>query len=154
MMLFSSTSGITPNPEICTGFYLRFGCTALAALIDGRVAIAIDLSPATFITKLLHSGGCGRVASGNLLRNLKQKLNQKWTGCTDHAADRCDGASDHCVTVYSYVFQCPVCLDQIALFDCLKHLRRCSAGKTKIIEFVYIANHMGLRKRLERSSMI
>jgi len=96
------------------------GGTALAALMEGRAAIAIDLSPAaTFITK----NYCTPVdveelerAFGELERRVKPEMDWLYeTRC-----DRCDGRATTAYTVYSYVFQCPRCLEKVALFDCVE----------------------------------
>jgi 16S rRNA G966 N2-methylase RsmD len=96
------------------------GGTALAALMEGRTAIAIDLSPAaTFITK----NYCTPVdvdelqrAFEELERRVKPELD--WLYAT--RCDRCEGRATTAYTVYSQVFQCPRCLEKVALFDCVE----------------------------------
>ncbi len=94
------------------------GGTALAALMEERKAIAIDLSPAaTLITK----NYCTPVDINELKRGFKQlektiKTEMDWLYET--RCDRCDGRAMTNYTVWSYVFECPRCLKRIPLFDC------------------------------------
>ena len=96
------------------------GGTALAALMEGRAAIAIDLSPAaTFITK----NYCTPVDVAALQRAFEELERQvrpemDWLYAT--RCDRCDGRATTAYTVYSYVFRCPRCLEKVALFDCVE----------------------------------
>jgi DNA modification methylase len=96
------------------------GGTALAALMEGRAAIAIDLSPAaTFITK----NYCTPVDVGELQRafeELRAKVKPEMDWLYETRCDRCDGRATTAYTVYSYVFQCPRCLEKFPLFDCVK----------------------------------
>jgi len=96
------------------------GSTALAALMEGRAAIAIDLSPAaTFITK--HY--CTPVDVDELQRafeELQTRVKPEMDWLYETRCDRCDGRAITAYTVYSYVFQCPRCLEQVPLFDCVE----------------------------------
>ncbi|MEJ5197883.1 MAG: DNA methyltransferase [Anaerolineae bacterium] len=104
------------------------GGTALAALMEGRAAIAIDLSPAaTFITK----NYCTPVdvhelqeAFAELQRKVKPEMD--WLYAT--RCDRCDGRATTAYTVYSYVFRCPRCLEKVPLFDCVEVTQGPGAG--------------------------
>jgi 16S rRNA G966 N2-methylase RsmD len=94
------------------------GGTALAALMEGRAAIAIDLSPAaTFITK----NYCTPVDVDELQRafeELKAKVKPEMDWLYETRCDRCDGRATTAYTVYSYVFECPKCGERTPLFDC------------------------------------
>jgi 16S rRNA G966 N2-methylase RsmD len=109
------------------------GGTALAALMDGRAAIAIDLSPAaTFITK----NYCTPVDVGELERAFaelerKVKPEMEWLYAT--RCDRCDGRALTSYTVYSQVFRCERCLRSVPLFDCVDVERTTQAGKPKTV---------------------
>ena len=96
------------------------GGTALAALMEGRAAIAIDLSPAaTFITK----NYCTPVDVEELQRafeELQEKVKPEMDWLYATRCDRCDGRATTAYTVYSYVFRCPRCLERVALFDCVE----------------------------------
>lgn len=109
------------------------GGTALAALMEGRAAIAIDLSPAaTFITK----NYCTPVDVGELARafaelEAKVKPEMEWLYAT--RCDRCDGRALTSYTVYSQVFRCERCLAEVPLFDCVEVASTTLAGKPKTI---------------------
>jgi DNA modification methylase len=107
------------------------GSTALAALIEGRKAIAIDRSPAaTFITK--HY--CTPIAPDALRRayeTLCSKVSREMEWLYSTRCDRCDGDATTSYTVYSQVFQCPRCLGKVPLFDCVEVDGETAAGKSK-----------------------
>ena len=94
------------------------GGTALAALIEGRKAIAIDRSPAaTFITK----NYCTPVDVDELqaaFEELKEKVKPEIDWLYETRCDRCGGKATTAYTVYSQRFRCPRCLETVALFDC------------------------------------
>lgn len=96
------------------------GGTALAALMEGRAAVAIDLSPAaTFITK----NYCTPVHPDELqaaFDELKRKVAPEIHWLYETRCDRCDGRATTGYTVFSYVFQCPRCLEKTSLFDCIE----------------------------------
>jgi len=107
------------------------GGTALAALMEGRAAIAIDLSPAaTFITK----NYCTPVDVDELqmlFEELKAKVKPELDWLYETRCDRCDGRATTGYTVYSYVFQCPRCLEMMPLFDCVEVQSETKYGKPK-----------------------
>jgi len=109
------------------------GGTALAALMEERVAIAIDLSPAaTFITK----NYCTPVDVDELQREfdgLQRKVKPEMDWLYETRCDRCDGRATIAYTVYSYVFQCPRCLGKVVMFDCPEVQSQTAAGKPKTI---------------------
>lgn len=109
------------------------GGTALAALMEGRKAIAIDRSPAaTFITK----NYCTPVDVAELqaaFEELKKKVKPEIDWLYETRCDRCGGKATTAYTVYSQTFQCPRCLQQVALFDCVEIEGRTAKGKPKKI---------------------
>ncbi len=109
------------------------GGTALAALMEGRAAIAIDLSPAaTFITK----NYCTPVDVDELQRafeELKAKVKPEMDWLYETRCDRCDGRATTAYTVYSYVFECPKCGERTPLFDCPEVQVAGKDGKPKSI---------------------
>ncbi|MCI0726506.1 MAG: site-specific DNA-methyltransferase [Chloroflexi bacterium] len=109
------------------------GGTALAALMEGRVALAIDLSPAaTFITKnycTLVDVAALEQAFAELQARVQPEMD--WLYAT--RCDRCDGKATTAYTVYSYVFQCPRCLEKVTLFDCVEAEGGTAKGKPKKI---------------------
>ena len=125
------------------------GGTALAALMEGRKAIAIDRSPAaTFITK----NYCTPVdpaelqaAFGELARKVKPEMDWLYeTRC-----DRCGGVATTAYTVYSQVFKCPRCLEKVALFDCvLKTLTpgERGGGKSGVQKLYPVCHRVGIEE--------
>ena len=109
------------------------GGTALAALMEGRKAIAIDRSPAaTFITK----NYCAPVDVEELkaaFEELKKKVKPEIDWLYETKCDRCGGKATTAYTVYSQVFQCPRCMEKVALFDCQEVEGRTQKGKLKKI---------------------
>lgn len=109
------------------------GGTALAALMEGRKAIAIDRSPAaTFITK----NYCTPVDVHELQKafeELKRRVKPEIDGLYETKCDRCGGKATTAYTVYSQVFQCPRCLEKVALFDCVEVEGETAKGKPKKI---------------------
>lgn len=110
------------------------GTTALAALLEGRSAISIDISPAaTFIAK----NHCTPIDTDELqrsLENVQKSIYREIDWLYETRCDRCDGRATTGYTVYSYVFQCPRCLEKTPLFDCVetnndkgKNIRACPA---------------------------
>ena len=92
------------------------GGTALAALMEGRKAIAIDRSPAaTFITK----NYCTLVDPDALqaaFKDLKGKVKSEIDWLYETWCDRCGGKATTYATVYSAIFQCKRCLSDVPLF--------------------------------------
>jgi DNA modification methylase len=109
------------------------GGTALAALLDGRKAIAIDRSPAaTFITK----NYCTPVnpdALEEALHRLQRKVKKEIDWLYETVCDRCGGRATTGYTVYSQVFQCSRCLEKVPLFDCVEVEGETTAGKPKTV---------------------
>jgi len=109
------------------------GGTALAALMEGRAAIAIDRSPAaTFITK----NYCTPVDVKELqaaFEELREKVKPEIDWLYETKCDRCGGKATTAYTVYSQVFQCPRCSEKVPLFDCIEIEGATSAGKPKKI---------------------
>lgn len=109
------------------------GGTALAALMEGRKAIAIDRSPAaTFISK----NYCTPVDVNELQKafeELKAKVKSEIDWLYETRCDRCGGNATTAYTVYSQVFQCPRCLEKIPLFDCVEVAGKTAKGKPKKI---------------------
>ena len=109
------------------------GGTALAALMEGRKAIAIDRSPAaTFITK----NYCTPVdieALQQAFEELKARVKSEIDRLYETRCDRCDGRATTAYTVYSQVFQCPRCLEKVPLFDCVEVAGKTAKGKPKKI---------------------
>lgn len=123
----------TKSGDLVLDPFCGSGGTALAALMEGRKAIAIDRSPAaTFITK----NYCApadlnelQQAFDHLSHNAKPKIDWLYeTRC-----DRCGGKATTEKTVYSQIFQCSRCLEKVPLFDCVKADGQTAKGKPKKI---------------------
>ena len=124
-------SHYTQPGDLVLDSFCGSGGTALAALIEGRAAIAIDLSPAaTFITK----NYCTPVDVEGLQRafaDLQRKMKLELDWLYETRCDRCDGRATTTYTVYSYVFRCPRCLEKLALFDCVEVEGQTGDGRPK-----------------------
>ena len=122
---FTNSNDIVMDP------FSGSGGTSLAALMEGRKAVAIDRSPAaTFLTK----NHCTVVDAAELRRVfdcLLEKIRPELKWLYETRCDRCDGKADTDYTVYSQVFQCPRCLKKIPLFDCRQVDSQTAAGKPK-----------------------
>lgn len=128
------------------------GGTALAALMEGRAAIAIDLSPAaTFITK----NYCTPVDVDELQRafeELKAKVKPEMDWLYETRCDRCDGRAKTSYVVCSQVFQCPRCLEKFPLFDCPEIESTTLLGKPKKIRVCPICQSKGIEEEISTRS--
>jgi len=124
----------TSEEELVLDPFSGSGGTALAALMEGRKAIAIDLSPAaSFITK----NYCTPVDVNklqNAFEDLKKTVKSEISWLYETRCDRCGGKASTLYTVYSHIFQCPRCLEKVPLFDCIDALGTTSKGKPKKIK--------------------
>ncbi len=127
------------------------GGTALAALMEGRKAIAIDRSPAaTFITK----NYCTPVDVDELkaaFEELKRKVKPEIDWLYETRCDRCGGKATTAYTVYSQVFQCPRCMEKVALFDCPEADGRTKAGKPKKVRVCPHCQRRGIAEEISTS---
>lgn len=125
------------------------GGTALAALMEGRAAIAIDLSPAaTFITK----NYCTPVDVDELqaaFAELEQRVKPEMEWLYETRCDRCEGRATTAYIIYSQVFQCSRCLEKVPLFDCKDSEGFAASGKPKNIK---VCPHCYARGHVEEIS--
>jgi DNA modification methylase len=109
------------------------GGTALAALMEGRKAIAIDRSPAaTFITK----NYCTPVDPDELreaFEQVKAKVKGEIDWLYETKCERCGGKATTGYTVHSEQFQCLRCMNFVALFDCVEVEQTDEKGLTRTI---------------------
>ena len=128
------------------------GGTALAALMEGRKAIAIDRSPAaTFITKNYCTPvdvDALQAAFDELKRKVKPEID--WLYAT--RCDRCGGPATTAYTVYSQVFQCPRCLEKVPLFDCVEVQGRTAKGKPKKVRVCPHCYERGIEEEISTRS--
>ena len=109
------------------------GGTALAVLLDGRKAIAIDRSPAaTFIAKN-HCTPVDPDALRAAFQRVRREIQPEIDWLYETRCDRCGGKATTGYTVYSQVFQCPRCLAKIPLYDCGVDEAETANGKTKAV---------------------
>ncbi len=124
------------------------GGTALAALMTGSKAIAIDRSPAaTFITKN-YCTPVDVAALKQAFERLKQKVKPEIDWLYETRCDRCDGPAMTAYTVYSQVFQCPRCLDKVPLFDCIEIKRQTAKGTIKMLNVCPICYKLGIEEEI------
>jgi DNA modification methylase len=127
------------------------GGTALAALMEGRKAIAIDRSPAaTFITK----NYCTPVDLHELQKafeELQRKVKPEIDWLYETHCDRCGGKATTSYTVYSQVFQCPRCLEKIAIYDCVEMEGKTTKGKPKTINVCPHCHKRGMKEEISTS---
>ncbi|MGO9115555.1 MAG: DNA methyltransferase [Thermoguttaceae bacterium] len=103
--------------EIVLDPFCGSGGTALAAMLEGRTAIALDRSPAAVFIARNH---CTTVdpnvvqhAADELIAATRPELDWLYeTRC-----DRCDGPARTAYTVYSELFRCPYCGQMASLAD-------------------------------------
>lgn len=107
------------------------GGTALAALMEGRKALAIDRSPAaTFITKNYCTPVDVEVLK-QAFAQIQRAVQKEMDWLYETRCDRCEGAATTGYTVYSQVFQCPRCLNKVPLYDCCTVDTETAGGKPK-----------------------
>ncbi len=128
------------------------GGTALAALMEGRKAIAIDRSPAaTFITK----NYCTPVDVDELQKafdELKKKVKPEIDWLYETRCDRCGGKAMTAYTVYSQVFRCGRCFNKVPLFDCVEEQGKAKNGKDKKISACPHCHKNGIIEEISTSS--
>lgn len=128
------------------------GGTALAALMEGRKAIAIDRSPAaTFIAK----NYCTPVDVAELkqaFEELKKKVKPEIDWLYETKCDRCGGKATTTYTVYSQVFECPRCLEMVPLFDCVQVAGNSTNGKEKLMNVCPHCHTRGINEEISTRS--
>ncbi len=124
------------------------GGTALAALMSGRKAIAIDLSPAaTFITKN-YCTLVDVVALRKAFEELKQRVKLEIDWLYETRCDRCGGMATMTYTVYSQVFQCPRCLEKVPLSDCVEVKEKTAKSQEKKIKVCPFCYKSGIEEEI------
>ncbi len=128
------------------------GGTALAALMEGRKAVAIDRSPAaTFITSN-YCTPVDAVAVRKALAEVRRKVQKEMDWLYETKCDRCGGAATTGYTVYSQVFQCSRCLTKLPLFDCVQVEAQTAKGKAKKVNVCPHCHQKGHREIIRSQS--
>ncbi len=139
----------TKSGDLVADPFCGSGSTGLAALMEGRKAILIDRSPAaTFIAK----NYCTPVDVNELQKafeDLQLKVKPELDWLYETRCDRCGGKATTVYTVYSQVFQCPRCLEKVALFDCPEVESRTAAGKPKKIHVCPNCFSRGIQEQIK-----
>ncbi|MGD0897890.1 MAG: DNA methyltransferase [Thermoguttaceae bacterium] len=109
------------------------GGTALAAVLEGRKAVALDRSPAAAFIARNYSTPADpaevAAALGDVLAAARPELDWLYeTRC-----DRCDGPASTQSVVSSEQFACPGCLRRVPLVDCPSAEGRTAAGRPKFL---------------------
>jgi hypothetical protein len=133
----------TKPGEIVLDPFCGSGGTALAALLDGRKAIAIDRSPAaTFITK----NHCTPVDTDELreaFHQVRQQIQPEIDWLYETRCDRCGAKAMTGYTIYSQVFRCPRCLAKVTQYDCDGDEALTASGKSKTVKVCPICHAKG-----------
>lgn len=140
----------TQHGDLVLDPFCGSGSTALAALLENRKAVAIDRSPAaTFITK--------NYCTPEDVQEVQAAFNELWLRVQQEIdwlyetrCDRCGGKASTAYTIYSYVFQCPRCLEKVPLFDCKEVTGHTAEGKPKQIN---VCPHCYARGLVEEISL-
>jgi DNA modification methylase len=142
----------TKSGDLVLDPFCGSGSTALAALMEGRKAIAIDRSPAaTFITKN-YCTPVDTVALQTAFDELQAKIQPELHWLYETRCDRCGGKATTAYTVYSQVFQCPRCLEKVTLFDCVQVQTETAKGKAKTISVCPICHPKGHSEEISTRS--
>ncbi len=95
------------------------GGTALAALVEGRVALAVDRSPAAVFIAGNYCAAPDPAALEPAFRELLDPLRPELDWLYETRCDRCGGTARTTFTLWSERFRCPGCGRVVALADCL-----------------------------------
>lgn len=138
----------TQPGDIVLDTFCGSGSTALAALMEGRAAIANDLSPAaTFITK----NYCTPVDLDLLqhaYEDLVQKVKNEMDWLYKTQCENCGGKGVIYATVYSAIYQCKRCLSKIPLF----YAESVKEGYNKVSHFCPHCLKSGVREEISLRS--
>ena len=132
--IFQYVRHYTKEGDLVLDPFCGSGGTALAALMEGRRAIAIDRSPAaTFIAK----NYCTPVDIEYLrtaINRIKLKVIPEINRLYETRCDRCGDRATTLYTVFSQVVECPRCLEKVALFEGVDAEGLTAKGKPKKIK--------------------
>jgi hypothetical protein len=82
---------------------------------------------------------------------VKAKVKPEIDWLYETKCDRCGGKATTAYTVYSQVFQCPRCMEKVALFDCPEVEGRTQKGKPKKIRVCPHCQKRGIQEEISTS---
>ena len=109
------------------------GGTALAALAGGPQGHRHRPQPGRDVhhQELLHAGRSRRLREA--FEQVKREVQPEIDWLYETRCDRCGGKATTGYTVYTQVFQCPRCLEKVALYDCGDDEAETAVGKSKAV---------------------
>jgi len=93
------------------------GTTALAALMRGRKAVAIDVSPAATFVSRFYVSGCDAGDLARRFENMCAEVSPETDFLYGTVCHRCGGPGLIHYVIYSNVYQCPRCDGRISLHE-------------------------------------
>ncbi len=124
----------TQAGELVLDPFCGSGGTALAALIEGRKAIAIDRSPAAAFLAYNHCRPVNPDALVAAFAAIEQEMAAETEWLYGTRCDRCGGPAMIAYTIWSRVFECLRCLQKTPLADCPDAKGKTAQGKMKRIK--------------------
>lgn len=109
------------------------GGTALASLLEGRKAVALDRSPAAAFIAGNYCASVDPATLDQAFRDLLAAVQPDLDWLYETRCDRCGGKARTTFTVFSERFECPRCRSEVALFDCTEATGRSHSGDEKRI---------------------
>ena len=109
------------------------GGTALAAVLEGRRAVALDRSPAAVFIANHYCKPIDPVELQQAFRELAAAIEPEMDWLYETRCDRCGGKARTAFTVFSERFLCPRCRKIVPLLDCVAAEGRTAAGRPKKI---------------------
>ncbi len=128
------------------------GGTALASLIEGRPAIAIDISPAATLITKHYCTSLDTIELQKAFDRLNRQVKSELEWLYETRCDRCDGRALNEHMVFSHKYQCPRCLNKVALFDCVEAEGQTAKGKPKKINACPVCYKNGVVEEVSTNS--
>ncbi len=110
------------------------GGTVLMALANGRKGMGIDLSPVAIFISRYYCIPPDLEEFKKAYNKLVTKVIPEITWLYETKCERCEGKTSIAYTVYSSVFRCKGCSNDIPLFDCITKEVINSTGRPKKIK--------------------
>ncbi|MGO9566028.1 MAG: DNA methyltransferase, partial [Desulfomonilaceae bacterium] len=101
------------------------GSTSLAALVQGRKAVAIDASPAaTFITRFYLSG-CDPADLAGRFQRMCAAVSEEMQYLYGTICHRCNSPATIHYAIYSNLYECPSCSRRVSLYEASQRTPPC-----------------------------